>query len=93
MRLSVLAALGVTAFLGIMAIDPPDANALSRRTTVVSSPRGTAIVSRTRGARGAVTVRGRRGTMIASRRLGARGAIITSRPRGAVVVRRRGTSM
>ena len=50
MRLSVLAALGFTAFLGIMTIDAPDANAIARGTAVVSGPRGTAVVSRPRGA-------------------------------------------
>ena len=50
MRLSILAALGFTAFLGIMTIAAPDANATVRSTTVVSGPRGTAVVSRPRGA-------------------------------------------
>jgi hypothetical protein len=50
MRLSVLAALGFTALLGIMTIGAPDANALVRRTAVVSGPRGAAVVSRPRGA-------------------------------------------
>src|SRR5215469_5101338 len=87
MRLSVLAVLGVTAFLGMMAIDPPDANALTRRTTVVSGPRGAATVRRSRGA---TIVRGRRGTAIVSRMPGARGAVITSSPRGTIVRSRRG---
>lgn len=77
MRLSVFAALGITAFLGIMTIDPPDANAQTRRAAVVSSPRSAAIVS-TRGVRTAVV-----------RPRGARGAVIMGRPRGAVVVSRR----
>jgi hypothetical protein len=78
MRLSVLAAVGITAFLGIMTIDPPDANALARRTTVVSGPRGTAVVSRSRGIRTTV-VSGSRGTAIVRRPLGARGAVIVHR--------------
>jgi hypothetical protein len=45
MRLSVLAALGFIAFLGIMTINAPDANARARSTTVVSGPRGTAVVT------------------------------------------------
>ena len=48
MRLSVLAALGFTAFLGIMTIDAPDANAIARGTAVVSRPRGAVVVSRRR---------------------------------------------
>src|SRR6267154_3534247 len=91
MRLSVLAALGVTAFLGIMTIDAPNANAVVRDTSIVSGPRGTAVMNRTRGA---TILKGRRGTAVVSRGLrGARGAVIMSRPRGSVVVRRRGTSM
>lgn len=75
MRLYVLAALGIAASLGIMAIDAPDANALARSTTVVSGPRGTAVVSRSRGMRSAAIVRGARGTAV------------VSRPRGAAVCR------
>src|SRR5712675_1145422 len=91
MRLSVLAALGVTAFLGIATIDAPNANAAVRDTSIVSGPRGTAVMNRTRGA---TILKGRRGTAVVSRGLrGARGAVIMSRPRGSVVVRRRGTSM
>src|SRR5216684_4344006 len=100
MRLSVLAALGVTAFLGIMTIDAPNANAVERDTSVVSGPRGTAVVNRTRGA---TIVKGRRGTAVVSRTRGtavvrgprgARGAVITSRPRGATIVKgRRGTAI
>jgi hypothetical protein len=78
MRLSVLAAVGITAFLGIVTIDPPDANALARRTTVVSGPRGTTAVSRSRGMRTTV-VSGSRGTAIVRRPLGARGAVIVHR--------------
>lgn len=70
MRLSLLASLGIAAFLGIMAIDAPDANAVTRSRTVVSSPRGAAVV--TRRSRRVATVRGQRG---------ARGAVIVSRPR------------
>ena len=91
MRLSVLAAVGVTAFLGIMTVNAPNANAVVRDTSIVSGPRGTAVVNRTRGA---TILKGRRGTAVVSRGLrGARGAVIMSRPRGSVVVRRRGTSM
>lgn len=91
MRLSVLAAVGVTAFLGIMTVNAPNANAAVRDTSIVSGPRGTAVVNRTRGA---TILKGRRGTAVVSRGLrGARGAVIMSRPRGSVVVRRRGTSM
>jgi hypothetical protein len=72
MRLSVFAALGITAFLGIMTTDAPDANAAARRTTVISGPRGTAVV------------RGARGTAIVSR---PRGAAIVRGARGAVVCR------
>ncbi len=67
MRLSLFASLGIAAFLGVMAIDPPDANALARGTTIVSSPRGTTVITRRprrlgllrgiRGARGAVICR------------------------------------
>jgi hypothetical protein len=74
MRFSILATLGFTAFLGIMTIDAPDANALVRRTAVVSGPRGTAVVSRARR------------TAVVS---GSRGAAVVSRPRGTVVVGRR----
>src|SRR6266852_5825698 len=92
MRLSVLAALGVTAFLGIATIDAPNANAAVRDTSIVSGPRGTAVVNRTRGA---TIVRGRRGTAVVSRGLrGARGAVIMSRPRSTTIVRgRRGTTI
>jgi hypothetical protein len=78
--LSVLAALGIVAVLGIMTIDAPDANALVRRTTVVSGPRGAVVVSRSRGMRTATVVRRGRGM---------RTAAIARGPRGAVVVRRR----
>ena len=89
MRLSALAALGVTAFLGIMAIDVPNANAAVRDTSIVSGPRGTAVVNRTRGA---TILRGRRGTAVVSRGLrGARGAVIMSSPRRTIVRGRRGT--
>jgi hypothetical protein len=67
MRLSLLASLGIAAFLGVIAIDPPDASAQTRGTTIVSSPRGTAVITRRarrlawlrgiRGARGAVICR------------------------------------
>jgi hypothetical protein len=92
MRLSVLAALGITAFLGSIAIDAPNANAVVRDTSVVSSPRGTAVVTR---ARGATIVKGRRGTAVVSRGLrGARGAVIMRSPRSTAIVRgRRGTTI
>jgi len=81
MRLPLLAALGVVATLGIMTFDAPDANALTRRATVVT------------GARGAVVVRRPLGTRVVVRRpLGTRSALIVRRPlgaRGAVIMRRR----
>src|SRR5882672_2043111 len=88
MRLSVLAALGVTAFFGIMAIDVPNANAVGRGTTIVSG---------LRGARGAVImssprrtiVRGRRGTTVVSRMPAARGAVIVKGRRGTAIMSRR----
>src|SRR5467141_2828762 len=88
MRLSVLAALGVTAFFGIMAIDVPNANAVVRDTSIVSGPRG---------ARGAVImssprrtiVRGRRGTTVVSRMPAARGAVIVKGRRGTAIMSRR----
>jgi len=96
MRLSVLAALGITAFLGIMTINPPDANAQTRRTTVVSSPRSAVIVSRPRGMRTAVVrprgavIMGRpRSTVIVSRPRGVRTAVVSPRgARGAVIMGR-----
>ena len=93
MRLPLLAALGVAATLGLMTFDAPDANALTRRATIVSGARGTAVVSRPLGARGAVVVRRpfrARTAVIARRPLGARGAVIVRRPlraRGAVIMR------
>lgn len=69
MRLSLLVPLGIAAFLGIMSIDTPDANALVRSRTVVSGPRGAAVV--TRGPRRMAMTRGLRG---------ARGAVIVRRP-------------
>src|SRR5258708_21493756 len=91
MRLSVLAALGVTAFLGIMTVNAPNANAVVRDTSIVSGPRGTAVVNRTRGA---TILKGRRGTAVVSRGLrGARGAVIMSSPRRTIVRGRRGTRM
>jgi hypothetical protein len=69
MRLSLLVPLGIAAFSGIMSIDTPDANALTRSTTVVSGPRGTAVVTR----------RPRRVAVIGGLR-GARGAVVVSRP-------------
>lgn len=77
MRLSVLAALSITVFLGIISIDVPDANAQARRTTVVSGPRGTAVVSRSRGTRSAIVRSGRRTAVVS----GARGAVVVSRRR------------
>ncbi len=67
MRFSLIPVLGIAAFLGIMAVDNPDANALTRR-TIVSSPRGTAVITKRPG-------------RVAMRRIrGARGAVIVSRP-------------
>src|SRR5260370_38427385 len=65
MRLSVLAALGVTAFLGIMTIDAPKANAAVLDTSIVSGPQGTALVNRTRGG---TILKGRRGNAGVGRR-------------------------
>jgi hypothetical protein len=76
MRLSVLAALGFTAFLGIMTINAPDANARVRSTTVVSGPRGTAVVTRSRGMRTATVVRRGRSTTVVRT---ARGAAVGCR--------------
>ena len=74
MRLSLLAPLGIAAFLGIMASDPPDANAQAR--TIVSSPRGTAVITR-RPSRMAFVRRGpRRLAFLRRGTLGARGAVI-----------------
>jgi hypothetical protein len=70
MRLPLLAALGLVATLGIMTFDAPDANALTRRTTVVSGARGAAVVRRPFSTRSAVVVRGP---------VGARGAVIMRR--------------
>jgi hypothetical protein len=67
MRLSLIPALGIAAFLGTMAVDNPDANALARR-TIVSNPRGTVVVTKRPGR---VAMRGFRR---------ARGAVIVSRP-------------
>jgi hypothetical protein len=78
MRLSVLAALGFAAFLGIMTIDAPDANAIARGTVVVSGPRGTAVVSRSRRTRTATIMRRGRGTTVVS---GARGTAVVTRRR------------
>jgi hypothetical protein len=57
--------------LGSMAIETPDANAVSRSTTIVSSPRGTAVISRrprviatTRLRRAHVSVVGSRRTVV-----------------------------
>src|SRR5712671_813413 len=81
MRLSVLAALGVTAFLGIMTIDAPNANAVVRDTSILSGRRGTAVVGRTRG------------TTVVSGLRGARGGVIMSSPRRTIVRGRRGTTI
>ena len=79
MRLSVLAALAVAAFMGTMSIDAPDANALVRRTTVVSGPRGAAVVSGTRGIRAGAIVRRGPGVRTATVVHGARGAAVVCR--------------
>ena len=84
MRLSVLAALGVTAFLGIATIDAPNANAAVRDTSIVSGPRGTAVMNRTRGA---TILKGRRGTAVVGRTRGT--TVVSGLPaaRGATIVR------
>jgi hypothetical protein len=93
MRLPLLAALGVFATLGITMFDAPDASAQTRRATIVSGARGTAIVSRPLGTRSAMVVRrGARGAVVVRRPLGARSAVVVRRPlgaRGAVIMRRR----
>jgi hypothetical protein len=92
MRPPLLAVLGVLATLGIMTFDAPDANALTRRATVVSGERGAVVVSRPLRARGAVVVKRpfrERTAVITRRPLGARGAVIVKRPlraRGAVIM-------
>lgn len=81
MRLPLLAALGVVTTLGIAMFAAPDVSAQTRRATVVSSARGTAIVSRPLRTRSAMVVR-----------RGARGAVVTRGPRGArgaIIMRRR----
>jgi hypothetical protein len=75
MRLSLLAPLGIVAFLGIAAIDPPDANAQDRGRTTVSTPRGTAVMTR-RPRRAAVVHRGPRRMAFLKGMRGARGAAI-----------------
>src|SRR3974377_1933017 len=83
--LAILAALGITAFLGVVTAAAPDANALVRR-TVVSGPRGEAVVTRTprativRSRRGTAVMSRERGVAVVSRARGARGAVIVSRP-------------
>jgi hypothetical protein len=98
MRLSipVLAALGVTAFLGVVTVAAPDAGAAARRTAVMSGARGEATATPTSRAG---TMRGRRSTAIVGRTRhlaavgrtrGARGAVS---PRGTVFVRGRRSAM
>jgi hypothetical protein len=103
MRLPLLAALGVVATLGLMTFAAPDANALTRRATVLSGARGAAVVSRPLRARRAVIVRRPLGARVVVRHplgtrvvvrnpLGTRSAVIVRRPlgaRGAVIMRRR----
>jgi hypothetical protein len=69
MRLSLLTSLSLAAFLGIMAMDAPDASALVRR-TVVSEPSRTAVIT-TRRPRVAMTrrLRGARGSVICRTRI------------------------
>ena len=92
MRLSLLASLGIAAFLGVVATATPDANAQARR-TIMSSPGGTTVVTRRPG-RMSVMRSPRRVAAVRGLR-GARGAVIVRRPglrgaRGAVIVRRPG---
>ena len=75
MRLSLVAPLGIAAFLGIMAIDPPDASAQARGKTVVSTPRGSAVITR-RPRRVAIVRRGPRRVAFFRGVPGARGAVI-----------------
>jgi hypothetical protein len=49
MRFSLMPALGIATLLGIVAVDTPDANAQAGRKTIVSSPRGTAVIARRPG--------------------------------------------
>jgi hypothetical protein len=94
MRLPLLAAFGLITTLGMTMFDAPNASAQTRRATVVSGARGTAIVTRPIGARGAVVVRrpiGARSAVVVRRPIGARSAVVVRRPigaRSAVVVRR-----
>ncbi len=74
MRLSLLAPLGIAAFLGIVAIGAPDANAQARGSTVVSTPRGTTVV--TRRPRRAAFIRRMNRRLALARLRGARGAVI-----------------
>jgi hypothetical protein len=68
MRLSLITALGIAAFLGIVAVDTPNANAVARSTTIAGGASRTAFAARRthrvavmrrglRGARGAVACR------------------------------------
>jgi hypothetical protein len=68
MRLSLLTALGIAALSGMMAVDVPDANALVRSRTIVSTPRGSAVITR------------RPRLAVAGRLRGARGQVIVRRP-------------
>jgi hypothetical protein len=90
MRLSLLAALGIAAFLGTMTVD---ANAAVRSSTVVSSPRGTAIVRRgPSGMRTATIVRRgssgmRTATIVRRGPSGMRTATIVRGARGSAICR------
>jgi hypothetical protein len=72
MRLSLLTSLGLAAFLGIMAVDTPDANAVASR-TVVSTPGRTTVVN-TKRPRVAMVRRSR--VAMARRARLARGAVV-----------------
>ena len=76
MRLSLLAPLGIAALLGIMSIDTPAANAQIGRSTIVSSPRGTAVMTRRPGRRVVIVRRGPRRLAFVGGLRGARGAVI-----------------
>lgn len=84
MRLSLVTALGIAAFLGIVAIDAPDANAQARRAGIAGGANRTAFVAGR--AHRAAFVRGGRRTAFVGRRgrvafatrglRGARGAVV-----------------
>jgi hypothetical protein len=87
MRLSLLAFLGLAAFVGIMAFDTPNADAR----TVINSPRGTTVVTGRTGRVAVVRRPFRRFAVVKGVPRGARGAVIVRRP--GVIVRRPGISV